>query len=64
MELSGEEIKERLAELETKKSNTVNIMKVAEIQDEIDQLTGEAQRRAINLKAEEDSDYECIGCSG
>lgn len=64
MELSGEEIKERLAELETKKSNTANIMKVAEIQDEIDQLTGEAQRRAINLKAEEDSDYECIGCSG
>jgi hypothetical protein len=63
-EFTESELRERVAELEAKKANSTSIMRVAELQDEIDSLTGEANRRAINLKASEDSDYECIGCSG
>jgi len=61
-EHTEEELRERLSELEKAKANTSSIMKIANIQDEIDALTGEASRRAINLKSSEDSDYECIGC--
>ena len=61
--MTPEEIKQRLQELTEAKERTKSIQKICEIQDEIDQLTGEADRRSIELNGN-DSDYECIGCSG
>ena len=48
-ELSADELTERIASLKEELAKSTNIMKTADLQDEIDALTGDAERRSIAL---------------
>lgn len=56
------ELQERLKELKEELERTKSIQRKCELQDEIDLLTGEAQRRGHNLCNMDDED--CESCSG